>query len=157
MICLPKGQITLSPTQKANARTLLQSSQLQSKPSKAKLYKRLLPHSSKNLYFYYWTLEFWSSLMSAMEEVFIGGGASISDGRKSLSLWEVAQKVEQPSQRREASSSDPIINPRTTHEVVTLRRFNELFKKLAKSSSSWVQHRDRANTSVGLVQPWPSS
>jgi len=55
-----------------------------------------------------------------MKEVFIGGGASIRDGRKILSLWEVAQRVEQPSQRRELGSSNSTTNPRATHEVVIL-------------------------------------
>ena len=80
-------------------------------------------------------------MISAMEEVFIGGGASIRDGRKRLSLWEVAKKVEQTSQRREVSSSDATTNPRITHGVVTLRSFDNLFKKIAKSSSSRVKNK----------------
>jgi len=35
-----------------------------------------------------------------MEDVFIRGGASINEGRGSLSSWEVTQKVEPPSQMR---------------------------------------------------------
>jgi len=65
--------------------------------------------------------------------------------------------VEQLSQRRDVSSSDPTTNPMTAHEAVILRSFDELFKKVAKSSSSLVQHRDRAKTSLGPMQSWRSS
>jgi len=54
-----------------------------------------------------------------MEETCIGGKGSIRDGRKSLSLREVAQMVEQLSQRREASSTDPTTSPRTAHEAIS--------------------------------------
>ena len=91
-----------------------------------------------------------------MEEIFIGGRGPIREGRKSLSLREVSQKVEQLSQRREASSTDPTTSPRTAHEAISSRSFDELLKKLSKSSSSWVQHRDRAKTSLGLVLTYPS-
>ena len=67
-----------------------------------------------------------------MDVTFIGERGSIRYGRKSLSIREVAQKVEQPSQRREASSSDLTTNPRTSHEVVTFQSFDNLFEKLTK-------------------------
>ena len=67
-----------------------------------------------------------------MEETFIGGRGSIRDGRKSLSLKEVAQKVEQLSQRREVSSSDPTTSPRTAHEVISSLSFDDLLKILPK-------------------------
>jgi len=41
-----------------------------------------------------------------MEDIFIGGRGPIRDGSKSLSLREVAQKVEKRSQMREVSSAD---------------------------------------------------
>jgi len=68
--------------------------------------------------------------MLFMEEIFIGGRNPIREGRRSLSLWEVAQKVEQLSQRRKASSTDPTTNPRTAHEAISSRSFNELLKIL---------------------------
>ena len=71
-------------------------------------------------------------MISFMEETFIGGRGSIRDGRKSLSLRDVAQKVEQLSQRREASSSDPTTSPKTDHEAVSSQSFVKLLKNLPK-------------------------
>jgi len=67
-----------------------------------------------------------------MEEIFIGGRGSIRDGRKILSLREVAEKVEQLSQRRKASSSNLITSPRIAHEVVPSRSFDELLKNFLR-------------------------
>ena len=65
-----------------------------------------------------------------MEEIFIGGRGPIREGRKSLSLREVAQKVEQLSQRREAGSIDPTTSPRIAHEAISSQIFDELLKNL---------------------------
>jgi len=65
-----------------------------------------------------------------MEEIFIGGRGPIRDGRKSLSLREVAQKVEQLCQRREVSSTYPKTSPRTTHEAISSQNFDDLLKNL---------------------------
>ena len=68
--------------------------------------------------------------MLFMEEIFIGGKGPIREGRKSVSLREVSQKVEQLSQRRKVSLIDPITSLRTTHEAISSTSFNKLLKNL---------------------------